>query len=118
LNTNTSQVHVLDATHIAGTEVVKKPTVHFQKSNVIGHRDQVEALIKPTASAVKYQEIHKVETLELLRTAEEATKPELARVEVTLDNIDINQLGPMYIQKNHKSRRTSPVSISPRSQAL
>jgi len=59
-----------------------------------------------------------VETLEILQTTEEAPKPELERVKVTLDNIDINQLGPMYIQKNHKSRRTSPVSISPRSQAL
>lgn len=59
-----------------------------------------------------------METLEILQTTEEAPKPELERVKVTLDNIDINQLGPMYIQKNHKSRRTSPVSISPRSQAL
>jgi hypothetical protein len=59
-----------------------------------------------------------VETLEILQAAEEPAKPELARVQVTLDNIDINQLGPMYIQKNHRSRRASPVSVSPRSQAL
>ena len=63
-----------------------------------------------------------METLEILRTTEEAAKPELARVQVTLDNIDINQLGPMYThnqnQKNYRSRRASPASVSPRSQAL
>ena len=110
-------MQVVDARHIVGAEVIKK-AVNFSRSNAAGQGDHEETPGKPTTSAVKYQEIHKVETLEILRTTEEAAKPELARVKVTLDNIDINQLGPMYIQKNYRSRRASPISISPRSKAL
>ena len=107
LNTNTSQVQVLEAKHIAGAGTAKK-AVKFQKPNGVEQRDQEMALIEPSNTALNYQEIHKVETLEILRTVEETPKPELERVKVTLDNIDINQLGPMYIQKHHRSRRASP----------